>query len=611
LDLSIESEQRNLRGDGLKKYFFLLSLSYLLFSVAAHAYTKNRGQTGNVIKWADATPSVNFVFHGSGDPGEQNAFTQPLTEWSNAQAMSLTYTLGNGTVQDDVNDVYFSTSPSIFGGGGVAAVTNVTYDFSSGKIIEADIIVNQNLTFSTTPGTSNYLGDVLGHEVGHAIGLAHSEVKHSSMFYWLTRGQYTLAHDDKAGAHAMYPIGSSSKGKFSGRVAGGNNIGVFGAHVHAISEKNGQVMASAFSQSDGSYEIDGLPLNDNYFFYVKPMVAKSTMPDFYSDVRSDFCNSNSSYRGAFYQACQASHKGYPQVLELNPSAPSVDAGTMSIRCDLDVPLNYMANKEVLFDVPSVDFFGNPGKTMVGYITPNQIISGSEDRLRLDLRNFSLAGQPNLYLEFKVNYQSLYSVMHLKAQVERNGIGQTIIDQFGSPNATLGSIAVTDADSNPDMNLVGRVALSNTEADNDFELTLIPESFEDWDTSVASFNSEDFYSRKTQFSDELSFYVLTYRIVQNVSGNYNHYAGPTHAAASSNLSCLDAPATYTIVGNVQQSTETTSKPRRASNDDGGFACGSVDTSGGSGGGPTGFISFLLGLVLLAVTKSGSKGRNHLV
>tara|TARA_R110000868_G_scaffold97619_16_gene268659 strand:+ start:1912 stop:3702 length:1791 start_codon:yes stop_codon:yes gene_type:complete len=596
----------------LKKYLFLLSVTQLLFGAAAYAYTKNRGQTGNVIKWADATSTVNFVFHGSGDPAEQNAFTQPLAEWSSSQAMSLTYTLGNGTVQDDVNDVYFSTSSSIFGGGGVAAVTNVTYDYSSGKIIEADIIVNQNLTFSTTPGTTNYLGDVLGHEIGHSIGLAHSEVKHSSMFYWLTRGQYTLSHDDKAGAHAMYPVGSSSKGKFTGKVAGGNNIGVFGAHVQAISEKNGEVMASAFSQSDGSFEIDGLPLNDNYLFYVKPMVAKSTMPEFYSDVRSDFCNSGSSYRGAFYQSCQASKKGYPQVLELNASAPSIDAGVISIRCDLDVPLDYMANKETLFEVPSVDLSGNPGNTMVGYITPNQIISGSEDRLRIDLRNFSLGGQPNLYLEFKIHYQSLYSVMHLKAEAERNGVGQTIIDQFGAPHATLGSVAVTDADSNPDMNLVGRIALSSTAADNDVELILIPESFDTWDTSVASFDSEDFYSRKNQFSDSLSFYVLSYRVVQKVGSNYNHYAGPAHTTPSSNLSCLDAPATYTIVGNVQQSTETTSKPRRATKDDGGFACGSVDINGGgSGGGPTGFMSFLLGLLLLAATKSSSKGRNHLV
>lgn len=339
------------------KLFFILSLLQVLFVQHSFAYTKNRGQNGNIIKWQDGTSSINYVFHGSGDINQQNAFTQPLSQWSSAQAMSLTYSLGSGALSDNANDVYFSTSSSLFGGGGVAAVTNVTYDFVSGKILESDIIVNDNLVFSTTPGGSDYLGDVLGHEIGHSIGLAHSEVKHSSMFYWLTRGQYTMSSDDMAGAYAMYPIGSSSKGKFTGKVAGGANIGVFGAHVQAISEKTGLVVASTLSESNGTYEIEGLPLNDNYMFYVSPIVAKSTLPDFYADVRSDFCASSSSYRGSFYQSCQTSKKGFPEVLALTAAVPAIDTGTMSIHCDLEVSPQYMENKETLYTLPAADAIG--------------------------------------------------------------------------------------------------------------------------------------------------------------------------------------------------------------------------------------------------------------
>ncbi len=585
------------------KFITILSIFNFLFSSQAVAYTQNRGQSGNVIKWKDGTSSLSFVFHpDSGTTNELTAFTGPLSEWSSTQSISLSTLVGNGVVSEDVNDVYFSSNPSLFGSG-VAAVTNVTYDFDSGKILESDIIINDSMAFSETIGSANYLGDVLGHEIGHAIGLGHSEVKHSSMFYWLTRGQYTLSEDDKAGAHSMYPLGSASRGKFQGKVAGGNNVGVFGAHVEAISEKTGKIIASSFSESDGSFEIDGLPLEDNYIFYVSPMKLKSTMPEYYSDVRSDFCSSSSSYRGSFYQSCQTSKRGYPQAITLSSVAPTVNLGVLSIRCDLDVPQNYLADKEILFEIPSVDLSGNPGNNMVGYITPDQITSGAPDRLRMDLTSYATGGASNLYLEFKVTYQSLYSVMHLQAQAERNGVVQSIIDPSNISSTTLGGSSVIDTDLNPNMELVGKVPLSASASNNDFEIILTPQSFDDWEASVATYGSEDFYSRRTQFADPLSFYLLTYRIVQNVSGSYIHYAGPSHTTASSNLSCLDASSTYAIVGNVQQSSETTENKRRAKQEDGGFACGSVDVSSGGSGGPgAGFLSFLIGLVLICVSSS---------
>ncbi len=583
------------------KFTTILSIIIFLFLSQASAYTKNRGQSGNVIKWKDGTAALSFTFYGT--DSERSIFNTSLQEWSNAQSITLTTVAGSGSPAENVNDVYFSSNSSLFGGGGVAAVTNVTYDFDTGKILESDIIVNDTMGLNETDGSNSYVGDVFGHEIGHAIGLGHSEVKHSSMFYWLTRGQDTLSEDDKAGAHAMYPVGLAARGKFKGRVAGGNNVGVFGAHVQAISEKTGKVIASNFSESNGSFEIDGLPLEDNYIFYVSPMKLKSTLPEYYSDVRNDFCSSGSSYRGSFYQSCQSSKQGYPQAITLSSVAPTVDLGVLSIKCDIDVPQNYLADKEILFEVPSVDLSGNPGNNMVGYITPDQITAGAADRLRMDLTNYSVAGASNLYLEFKVTYQSLYSVMHLQAQAERSGVAQNIINPSNGSVATLGAASVL-TDSNPDLELVGKVPLSTTASLNDFEIILTPQSFDDWEASVASYGSEDFYSRRTQFADSLTFYLLTYRIVQNVAGSYVHYAGPSHTTPSSNLSCLDAASTYAIVGNVQQSTETNENKRRSSQEDAAFACGSVNMSsgGGTGGPGAGFLSFLIGLIIICATSS---------
>lgn len=608
MDLSIASAQKRHAEEQLLAILKTLFIVSFLGSNLAYGYTKNRAPNGKIIKWKDSKTTIDFVYHGSNEV----ILADVLGNWNQAQAKNIVYTLGNGNASEDVNDIYTSNSSIFFGGGGVAAVTNITFDYASGEIVETDIIVNSAIAFSVTEGQNEYLGDVLSHEIGHALGLAHSEVKHSTMFYWLTRGQHSLSKDDLAGAHALYPDASAAKGKISGRVAGGSNVGVFGAHVQAISENNGDVVAGALTESDGSFEIDGVPLNDRYVIYVAPLNVKSTLPNFYEDARSDFCASTSNYRGTFYQSCEASKKGMPKSLALEASAPTLSIGTISIRCDLDVPIDYMEQKETLFEIPSVDVFGNPGRNMVGFMSAAQIQSATADRLRIDLRDYDVAAQANLYLEFHVSYQSLYSVMHLQAEVERSGVAQTIIDTNNAAHAALGSSSQIDADNNPNLDLVGRVPLSIINANNDFELILSPQNFDDWENSVAGYDSEDFYSRRGLFADDLAFYLLSYRVVQNNGGVFSTYAQQVKASFADNSACLDAPGTYKIVGSIDQTSQTSS-PRRSAKDDGGFACGSVDIdpSNHGGGNFSGFLSFLIGLVILAAMSGKSLGRNNLV
>lgn len=609
MDLSIASEQKKHAEEQLLTILkSLLIVSFLGFNLA-YGYTKNRAPNGKIIKWKDSKTTINFVYHGP----NQAIFADVLGNWNQGQAKNIVYTLGGGSASEEVNDVYTSNSSIFFSGGGVAAVTNITFDYASGEIVETDIIVNSSIAFSVTEGENEYLGDVLSHELGHALGLAHSEVKHSTMFYWLTRGQHSLAKDDLAGAHALYPDASTAKGKITGRVAGGSNVGVFGAQVQAISENNGDVVAGALTESDGSFEIDGVPLNDRYVIFVTPLNAKATLPDFYKDARSDFCASSSSYRGAFYQSCEASKKGMPKSLALEASTPTLSIGTISIRCDLDVPIDYMAQKETLFEIPSVDTLGNPGRNMVGFMSAPQIQSATADRLRIDLTDYDVAAQSNLYLEFHVTYQSLYSVMHLQAEVERSGVAQTIIDTNNISHAALGSSSQINADNNPNLDLIGRVPLSITNANNDFELILSPQDFDDWENSVAAYGSEDFYSRRGLFADDLAFYLLSYRIVQNNGGVFSTHAQQVKASSADNSACLDAPGTYTIIGSIDQTSQTNS-PRRSAKDDGGFACGSVDIDSGNhqgGGSSSGFLSFLIGLVILVAMSGKSQGRNNLV
>jgi Matrixin len=102
------------------------------------------------------------------------------------------------------------------------AVTTVAYSRSSGAISEADIEFNGGMpTWSVCPpdgctdDSHTDLVNVLTHELGHTLGLAHSDVADSTMSCSATPGETvkrTLAPDDLAGICATYPPGHSFPG---------------------------------------------------------------------------------------------------------------------------------------------------------------------------------------------------------------------------------------------------------------------------------------------------------------------------------------------------------------------------------------------------------------
>ncbi len=585
---------------------FLLLLS-LVISWKALAYTENRGASGLPIKWQDGTQNLEFVFYAN-NATEALIFSQIANEWSSTQDITITTSYSGGTPAGDENSVYYSSNPAFFGGGGVAAVTNITYDYASGKILDADILINESALYSTDPAIGSYLGDVLSHELGHALGLAHSEVKHATMFYWLTRGQHSLSPDDQAGAYAIYPdVSLGAKGKITGKIQGagqnGSGIPIFGAHVQALSEKDGRVLGSTLSLENGKFEIAGLPLDENYFLYVSPVKVKGSLPEYYSDVRNDFCTSSTSYRGSFYQSCNSSQRGYPQAIALTGANPTQAAGVITIRCNLEVPTEYISNKDSFYLTPLAQF---PGGAMVGSVESDELADKTSQFITIDLTEYDPGGETNLFLEFKLTYQSLYSVMHLQAQVNQNGTPMIINDV----DTILGDDETFDTDFNPVLDLVGRVPLSTLASVNFFELEITPQSLSEWKTSISSSLSDDeYYAKKTIFADPVNYFFLNYRVVKKNGTEYEHFAGANHQSVSDNKQCLDGPYAYSITANVDQSIDI--KPRRSQKDDGGFACGSVDLSAGGGNGGSGFLSFLLGLMLLALMRPKSAGRNRLV
>jgi hypothetical protein len=182
-----------------------------------------------------------------------------------------------------------------------------------GQILDADILLlpgTAGVAFATpaalAANPSAYdLESVLGHEIGHTLGLGHSGVWRAMMSpfgpspgtYLGTRPTMSepdapLADDDRAGLRALYPNASDTThiGTISGRVLPANPLilpadttGVFGAQVVAVDAASGAVEAAALggwscvdpgpAQFDGSYTIEKLAVGapENYMIYAEPL----------------------------------------------------------------------------------------------------------------------------------------------------------------------------------------------------------------------------------------------------------------------------------------------------------------------------------------------------
>jgi Matrixin len=244
-----------------------------------------------------------------------------LNQWNAVSPIPVVSTnFGTNTFSYSNDTRYF--------GPGVVAVTILNYDAGVGRVSSGQILVNQTTSRGfcltadkagnncTTPGagllTRVYLGDVVAHEMGHLLGLGHSEVRDSSMLFTTFKGQHTPHADDVAGVRKIYS--SPGYGTLSGTVLGGNRTPVFGAHVQAISTRTGAIAAATLSQENGSFIIEGLELSDTYYIYVEPLNYLEGLPDAYRSAQKDFCPG--AYVGSFFETCGSAGKGHPQPLKL-------------------------------------------------------------------------------------------------------------------------------------------------------------------------------------------------------------------------------------------------------------------------------------------------------
>lgn len=214
---------------------------------------------------------------------------------------------------DGKNVIVYDRSASNFperGGGGVIAFARMNWDVQ-GHITDVDIVFNGR-DYSYSVGNPDQEGglvdmqDVLVHEIGHLLGLAHSllagdRTVRPSMYPFYFGEERTLTTDDRAGVSALYPSTEAitSTGAISGRVTRRDGSGAFGVHVVAYRADTGEFAAGVLSGTtgenrgiggDGEYEIKGLPPGE-YQVGIEPVGGSVTTRNFsgiYSEFESGF-----------------------------------------------------------------------------------------------------------------------------------------------------------------------------------------------------------------------------------------------------------------------------------------------------------------------------------
>ena len=250
--------------------------------------------------YLNRTPPLDFSLAQA-----EQATQASFQTWEDVESANITFNYAGLTDAepfvffDFISTLGFLSDPDLEGSG-ILAATNWIVGPRSGEIGESDIFFNNDFFWSVdpngSPGTFDYQS-VATHEIGHFIGLDHSDVgvsvstgfrrqlvTGSAIMFPFSFGPGTvvgreLTVDDETGVSLLYPATGylSSKGALAGQVTkGGEGVGF--AHVVTFNPFTEQTIG-AFADANGNFEVRGLSAGP-HVVRVNPIDDPASPPDF-------------------------------------------------------------------------------------------------------------------------------------------------------------------------------------------------------------------------------------------------------------------------------------------------------------------------------------------
>lgn len=313
-------------------------------------------------------------------------------------------------------------SPNVLG------VTQVWYNSTSGEILETDILLNdRNFQFTENPQDTSgsggvptvktkegkvnvFIQNVITHESLHSIGFAHSGGIQSTMLFLESPEQAYLGCDEHVGMRAFYPPSDGPAepvGSLSGKIISERNAPLFGAHVVAISQRRGTVLATGLSDPNGDYKIEGLEPGI-YFILAEPFFAGApALPSYYAAINGAHCTHGGFFARTFLTERDGFHLSEIEVKENEQTlAPIlITRCTASGRSPLaEAPFLTGKNQ----DTPArLNQFGMSRLGILDQLNPDEsrtyFLKAISDKLRIQSLSFSLYSPVHLSLSL---YDSL-------------------------------------------------------------------------------------------------------------------------------------------------------------------------------------------------------------
>lgn len=204
----------------MKRYLTSLISGLALFA-AITGYTSKtfaynyRTTNGVLRKWSSIPPQIRASGVSFPSGVWRNALAESVSRWNTSPSkfyFNLTYNDSSVGLNNGQNEVWFSDDNNVLSG---APAICYTWQNSSGRIIEADVIFDNRIAY--TPSTSKNLLSGYGggsrpfqttsvHEFGHALGLLHE-----NRYYNVMGEDYTHIHTN-AGVARSYPGEDASSG---------------------------------------------------------------------------------------------------------------------------------------------------------------------------------------------------------------------------------------------------------------------------------------------------------------------------------------------------------------------------------------------------------------